>query len=69
MFNAFNTVQYTGIQSQLQLVSPTNQTIRNPQFVNDQLDQNRLKPEDAGFGAVTGAAPLRSVQLQVRFQF
>jgi hypothetical protein len=70
MFNAFNTVNYTGIQSQLQLVSPANQTVRNAQFDADgNLDQTRLRPQTAGFGAVTSAAALRSVQLQVRFRF
>ena len=31
--------------------------------------ESRLKPNNAGFGAVTGAAPLRSAQVQVRFSF
>jgi hypothetical protein len=69
MFNAFNTVIYSDIQTQLQLVSPTDQTVRNPQHVNGAVDQNRLKPNNAGFGAVTGAQALRSAQVQVRFSF
>jgi hypothetical protein len=29
----------------------------------------RIKPQDAGFGAVTGAQAMRSLQAQIRFQF
>ena len=57
-------------QTQLQLVSPTNQTIWNPQFLADEtVDPNRIKTTAAGFGAVTGAAPLRTIQAQLRFSF
>ena len=35
MYNAFNAVVYNARQTQLQLVSPTNQTIRNSQFLAD----------------------------------
>jgi hypothetical protein len=70
MFNAFNTVIFSDRQGQLQLVSPTDQTVRNPQLLADgSPDPNRLKPNNAGFGAVTGAQALRSAQVQVRFTF
>jgi hypothetical protein len=70
MFNAFNTVIYNSVQTNLQLVSPTNQTVRNPQHLPDgSVDPDRLLPNDAGFGAVTGAQALRSAQVQVRFSF
>jgi hypothetical protein len=70
MFNAFNTVVYSGRQTQLQLVSPTNQTVRNSQFLADgSVDPTKLKTTSAGFGAVTGAQALRTLQLQVRFAF
>ena len=70
MYNAFNTVVYNARQTQLQLVSPTNQTIRNPQFLADgSVDPSRLKTTSAGFGAVTGAQPMRTVQAQIRFSF
>ena len=35
MYNAFNVVVYNARQTQLQLVSPTNQTIRKSQFLPD----------------------------------
>ncbi len=70
MFNAFNRVSITGRQNQLQLNSPTDLTIRNNQFLADgSLNPARLTPRDAGYGAATGAADMRTVQLQLRFQF
>jgi hypothetical protein len=70
MFNAFNALVYNERQTQLQLVSPTNQTIRNPQFLADgTVDPNRVKTTAAGFGAATGAQPLRTIQAQLRFSF
>ena len=42
----------------------------NNQFNADgSLDSSRLKPNNAGFGAATGARGLRNIQLQLRFQF
>jgi hypothetical protein len=70
VFNAFSTVVYDDFETTLQLVSPTDQAVRNAQFNEDgTLNQNRLTPRTAGFGAAQGARPLRSVQLQVRFRF
>jgi hypothetical protein len=70
MYNAFNTVVYNARVTQLQLVSPTNQTIRNPEYLSDgTVDPGRVKTTSAGFGAVTGAQALRSIQAQVRFSF
>ncbi len=70
MYNALNVVVYNARQTQLQLASPTNQTIRNPQFLTDgSVDPNRLKTTSAGFGAVTGAQALRTVHIQLRFSF
>jgi hypothetical protein len=69
-FNAFNVLVYNGRQTTLQLVSPTNQTVRNAQYNADgSVSSSRLQPNQAGFGAVTGAQAMRSMQLQVRFIF
>jgi len=81
-FNAFNAVVFNARQTTLQLNSPTDLTIRNPEFVAKEgdttlapgaagtvLNPNRLTPSTAGFGAVTGAQPMRSLQLNVRFAF
>ncbi len=82
MFNAFNTVVFNARQSQVQYNSPTDLTIRNAQYVaaagdatlapgavGTIVNSTRLLPNNAGFGAVTGAQAMRSLQLSVRFQF
>ncbi|MGH9159553.1 MAG: hypothetical protein ACRD2X_06165, partial [Vicinamibacteraceae bacterium] len=70
VYNLFNTVVYNDRQTQLQLNSPTDLTVRNPQFNADgSLNQDRVRPADAGFGAAENALALRSVQLQFRFSF
>jgi hypothetical protein len=69
-FNVFNTVVFDDRNSTMNLQSPTNQTITNPVFdANGDVLSNRVRPNQAGFGAATGAAALRSVQAQIRFQF
>jgi hypothetical protein len=70
VFNAFNTVDINGRNTSVQFTSPTNLTVVNSQFNADgSLNQSRLKPNNAGFGAATGARGLRNIQLQLRFQF
>ena len=55
MYNALNSVIYNSRVTQLQLVSPQNQTIRNSQFLaNGDVDPARLRTTAAGFGAVNG---------------
>jgi hypothetical protein len=81
-FNAFDFVIYNARQSQLQFNSPTDLTIRNPQYVAKEgdttlapgatgtvLNASRILPNNAGFGAVSGAAAPRSMQFTLRFQF
>jgi hypothetical protein len=69
-FNAFNYVRITSRQTQVQYNSPTDQTVRNSQFLPDgTLDPARLVPRNAGFGAATGAAAMRNLQLTFRFSF
>src|SRR5439155_20967441 len=69
-FNAFNVVVFNARVTSLQLNSPSDQTVRNSQFLADgSVDPARLLPKNAGFGAVTGAQAMRSVQVQLRFSF
>jgi hypothetical protein len=69
-FNAFNTVVYSTRSANVQFRSPTDQTVVNNQFNADgTLNDNRRLPNSAGFGAVTGAQALRTVQAQFRFSF
>ncbi len=69
-FNVFDTVVFNARNATLALNSPTTPTLRASQYLADgTVDPTKLKPQDAGFGAVTGAAALRTVQAQVRFTF
>ena len=69
-YNAFNTVVYSGRNNTVQYNSPTDQTVRNSQYSADgTLNSTRLTPRTAGFGAVTAAQALRSIQLSFRFSF
>lgn len=69
-FNALNTVVYSGRQTTLQLNNPTSQTVVNNQYTADgTVNPTRLTPRNAGFGAVTSALAMRSVQAQIRFAF
>jgi hypothetical protein len=76
-FNLFNQAAIDGRQNQIQFNSPTDQTVRNPQFLADgTVDPNRLKPNQAGFGAANSWVRnqinnnyQRVIQITVRFQF
>ncbi len=70
VFNALNTVDINGRNTSVQFTSPTNLTVVNSQYNADgSLNQSRLKPNNAGFGAANSARTLRNIQLQLRFQF
>jgi hypothetical protein len=69
-YNAFNTVVFNGRNTTIQYTSPTDQTVRNSQYLADgTLDPTKLTPRTAGFGAVTAAQALRSLQVSFRFSF
>jgi hypothetical protein len=69
-FNVFNVVVYNARVTSVQYNSPTDQTVRNNQYLADgSLNPARTTPRTAGFGAVTGAQALRSMQLSLRFMF
>ena len=70
VFNAFNAVVYNARNTTLQVTSPLVLTPSNPQYdASGNLVQTRLTPQNAGFGAATGAQNMRSMQAQIRFQF
>jgi hypothetical protein len=70
IFNVFNAVIYNDRNRNVIYRSPTDMTVVNSQYLADgSLDPNRLTPRTAGFGAATGAQPLRNMLLQVRFGF
>ncbi len=69
-FNAFNIVNWNNRQAQIQMNNPVEKAIINSQFNDDgSIDDSRLRPQNAGFGAVTGAASMRTVRLTLRFGF
>jgi Carboxypeptidase regulatory-like domain len=70
MFNAFNTVVYSARNNTINIQSPTDPTVTNPQYdAQGNLVPTRIRPADAGFGGATNAFALRSMQAQLRFQF
>jgi hypothetical protein len=70
VFNVLNAVVITGVNTTATFDTPTSMKLVNNQFNADgSLNTARLTPRNSGFGAATTAAPLRNVQLQVRFQF
>ena len=70
VFNAPNAVIFTNSQRTIQFNSPTDLTVRNSQFLADgSVDQTKLKPNQAGFGAATTAAAARNIQGQIKFLF
>jgi hypothetical protein len=69
-FNALNAVVFNSRVTGVQFNSPTDQTVRNSQYLADgTLDPTKLLPKNAGFGAITGAQALRTMQVQLRFTF
>jgi hypothetical protein len=70
VYNAFNVVVYNDRNRNVIFRSPTDLTVVNSQYLPDgSLDPARLQPRNAGFGAATGAQPMRNLQLQIRFAF
>ena len=70
IFNAFNVVVFNDRNRNVIYRSPTDLTVVNSQYLPDgSLDPARLTPRNAGFGAATGAQPMRNLQLQIRFGF
>ncbi len=69
-FNVFNTVVFSTTNTTVTFNNPTSQTVVNAQYGSDgSILPSRLQPANAGFGAVTGALPNRSTQLELRLIF
>ena len=70
MFNALDTVVFTGRNTTVNFDNPTGMNVLNSQTMPDgSLNPQRLTPRTAGFGAANNALAMRSVQLQFRFSF
>ena len=69
-FNAFDVVVINNRVTTVQYNSPTDLTVRNSQYNADgTLNESRLTPRNAGFGAATSAQAMRTLQATVRFSF
>jgi hypothetical protein len=69
-FNAFNIVTFTGRSTNVTYNNPVAKAIQNSQYNADgTLNTGRLTPQNAGFGAVTQAAGMRTVRITARFSF
>jgi hypothetical protein len=71
MFNAFNQARITNRNTTMQLSSPADPvTILNlPYDAGGNVLPNRVRPNQAGFGAVTGYQAPRTIQAYIRFGF
>jgi hypothetical protein len=70
-YNVFNNVIFNAYANNMVIGSPaTPSTIANNQYNADgSLNQARLTPATAGFGAATGAMAMRLLQVQARLYF
>ena len=70
-FNVFNKVVINAVNTTMQLASPAAPSvITNNQFNADgSLNMARVTPLNAGFGGATGAQPMRTLQVTLRFTF
>ena len=64
MFNALNHTQFTGVNATANFASLSDRTITNLPYDNN---GNLVRPN--GFGAITGVAAPRTLQLVTRFTF
>ncbi len=70
IFNTLNKVIINAYSTTATFNNPTAMALQNNQFNSDgTIASGRQLPKNAGFGAATGAAAMRNIQLEVRFGF
>ena len=71
MFNAPNKAQITGRNTTLNLTSPSDPVtpLNLPYDANGNILPNRVRPNQAGFGAVNAYQAARNIQGYIRFSF
>jgi hypothetical protein len=71
MFNAPNSAMITGRQTSLTLASPSDPVtpLNLPYDANGNILPNRVRPNQAGFGAVSAYQAARNIQGYIRFSF
>ena len=70
IFNTMNAVMINARQSQAQFNNPSSMTLVNNEYSSGTTIANgKSLPQNAGFGAATGAQNMRNIQLEVRIGF
>jgi len=70
IFNALNSAAITARQGTATFNNPTSMTLANPEYGADgSILSGKSLPQNAGFGAATGAVTSRNIQLEVRIAF
>jgi hypothetical protein len=69
IFNTMNAVMINGRQGQATFNNPTSMTLENPEYTNGNISSGRSLPQNAGFGAASGAQTMRNIQLELRVGF
>ena len=70
IFNALNGAMITSRNSTATFNNPTSMTLANPEFdASGNILAGKSLPQNAGFGAATGALGSRNIQLEVRIGF
>jgi hypothetical protein len=70
IFNALNSAAITARQGTATFNNPTSMTLQNPEYSSTgSILSGKSLPQNAGFGAATGAVTARNLQLEVRIAF
>jgi hypothetical protein len=70
IFNAPNSATITARQGTATFNNPTSMTLQNPEYSSSgSILSGKSLPQNAGFGAATGALTARNLQLEVRIAF
>ena len=70
IFNTLNIANITARSSTAQFNNPQSMTLQNPEFdASGNILPTKSLPQNAGFGAATGAAAMRTLQLELRIAF
>ena len=70
LFNVLNIVQFNARSSSVTFNTPSAMAVQNSEYNADgSVASGCQLPKNTGFGAATGAAAMRSIQLQLRFSF
>jgi hypothetical protein len=70
IFNTLNAVQLNARSTTATFNNPSAMALQNSEYNSDgSIASGRQLPKNAGFGAATGAAAMRNIQLELRLVF